>query len=249
MNIDDVIAKIKKAIRLANRTTSEGERETAMRLARNLAERNGVAFEEVAEGAGESDSGKSVKEDDDIEQLKPSDSDLGYICYILKHHFGVIMMLKLRKGNRRRMKASWIGSRLNIDIARYVYHILVREGARAWREADKAAKAMEVGLDKAAFMRGFFWAICRKLEENPLRNDLDGAVRDAERKFREYQEENGQVKMRPNGRNKKKLDVDSLLKGCDAGAGVNLVRPCGANMDNNNKTLGAGASTAPRLAV
>ena len=249
MNIDEVITKIKKAIRLANKTTSEGERETAMRLARNLAERNGVAFEEVAEDAGESDSGRSVKEDDDIEQSKPSDSDLGHICYILKHHFGVIMMLSLRKGNSRRMKASWFGSHLNIDIARYVYHILVREGARAWREANKAAKAMEVDLDKAAFMRGFFWAICKKLEENPLRNDLDGAVRDAERKFLEYQEENGQVKMRPSGRNKKNLDVGSLVRGFDAGHDVNLARPCGANADDNRQPLGAGASTAPRLAV
>ena len=36
MNIDEVIAKIKKAVRLANKTTSEGERDTALRLARRL---------------------------------------------------------------------------------------------------------------------------------------------------------------------------------------------------------------------
>ena len=61
MDIDEVIAKIKKAIRLANKTTSEGERDTALRLARRLAEKNGVAFDEVAE---EASADRAVKVDD-----------------------------------------------------------------------------------------------------------------------------------------------------------------------------------------
>lgn len=43
-NIDGIIERIKKAVRLANKTTEAGERETAMRLAKNLAEKNGIAF-------------------------------------------------------------------------------------------------------------------------------------------------------------------------------------------------------------
>ena len=47
-NIDGIIERIKKAVRLANKTTEAGERETAMRLAKNLAEKNGIAFDEIA---------------------------------------------------------------------------------------------------------------------------------------------------------------------------------------------------------
>ena len=47
-NIDGIIERIKKAVRLANKTTEAGERETAMRLAKNLAEKNGIAFAEIA---------------------------------------------------------------------------------------------------------------------------------------------------------------------------------------------------------
>ena len=42
--IDKIIERIKKAVRLANKTTESGERETALRLARNLAEKNDIAL-------------------------------------------------------------------------------------------------------------------------------------------------------------------------------------------------------------
>lgn len=229
MNIDEIIDKIKKAVRLANKTTSEGERDTALRLARRLAERNGVAFEEVAEDAGEGgDDGRAVVESDGDETRRPNNADMGFIAYILKQHFGVVFMMHVNPKRRGVMRVSWVGSRLNIDIARHVCHILVRESGRAWREAKHAAERDgRKPLDRTAFMRGFFWAIARKLAEYPLRNDLDDAIRKAERRLLEYQMEAGNAKMlhsRSSGRGM--TDVDALARGFGAGQGVSLARPC-----------------------
>lgn len=45
--IENTIEKIKKAVRLANKTTEQGERETALRLARRFAEAKGLAFDDA----------------------------------------------------------------------------------------------------------------------------------------------------------------------------------------------------------
>lgn len=228
MNIDEVIDKIKKAVRLANRTTSEGERETALRLARNLAEKNGVAFEEVAAETRDGDPGKAVEDDDTRCVAKVDSFEMGLVCYILKQHFGVIVMVNVLSRSSRYCRLTWFGSRLNIDVAKYVYHILLREGRRAWREASREAKAMGADPSRRDFLRGFYWAVSRKLSERPLRNDLPEAIRAAEGKLLEYQQENGAVKMRRT-RGSKNLDADALASGYAAGSSVNLSRPCGDN--------------------
>ena len=224
MNIDEVIDKIKKAIRLANKTTSEGERDTALRLARRLADNNGVAFEQVAEEAAEPERDKTSIEEDDVATRTPDDV-FGHACFIVKTHFGVIIMRMRQTGVRRaRNRLSWIGSRLNIDIARHVYHILLRESARAYAEAKRETEAYGVKMSRASFMQGFFFALHRKLEENPLRNDLDASIRDADRKLLEYAQEH-EVRMKKSGGRKAK-DGIAIVAGFMAGQKVNLARPC-----------------------
>ena len=225
MNMEEVVEKIKKAVRLADKTASEAERETALRLARNLAEKNGIAFEDVAEDT-DSAPDKAVSEDDADFRTLPG-SEFGLACFIVKTHFGVIIMQTARRSTPWKARLSWIGSRLNIDVARYVYAILIRESRRAWREAKKeAGPRAGKELDRLSFMRGFFFALHKKLAEHPLRNDLDSSIRAAERRLLSFAQESEKgIRMAKGGGGVVK-DVDALAAGYNAGSAVNLARPC-----------------------
>ena len=243
-NTDSIIEKIKKAIRLANRTTSEGERDNAMRLAKRIADANGIAFDEVK--ASETATPDAIKETDEA-AVNMRGSEVGFICYILREHFGVIAMFNTLKRQPSYATISWFGSRLNIEIAKYVWHILRRESIKAWQHARvDAVKARRTILDKylgskmydiiadkdllpkvtkQTFMEGFFSAIDHKLKECPLRNDLEEAKAKAEKKFQEFRNENNvQDKIVKN----KKSDKDQQVfrMGLHAGTKVNLSRPC-----------------------
>lgn len=247
MNIDEVIDKIRKAVRLANRTNEEGERETALRLARGLAEKNGIAFEDVA--VTQSDTGKAVHEEES-EYHTNEGVELGHACFIIQQHFGVILMLHHIRGKAWKSRRSWFGSRLNIDIAKHVFHILMRESRRAYaeecrkpreKEFDEWLRKMSESLperqmdfavkhytprkvSRKSFMQGFFFAIDQKLTEHPLRNDLDADRLAAQKKFDEYRE-NHKVR-NSNGRKNSNPDADAIAAGFAAGNKMNLARPC-----------------------
>ncbi len=252
MDIDAVMDKIRKAVRLANRTSEAGERETALRLARGLAERNGISFEDVS--ATECDAARAVHERDEAYQTLTG-VEFGHACFILREHFGVIVMSSQYRGKAQRKRLSWFGSRLNIEIAKHVFHILLRESRRAYREADRPArderrlladkfaacgmeaaearrlaaacldaKADGAKTDRKSFMSGFFYAISQKLAANPIRNDVAADRAAAERKFAEYREAHAvrDSTARKGGR----LDREAMMRGFDAGRRMNLARPC-----------------------
>lgn len=244
---DSVIAKIKKAIRLANGTNSEGERDTALRLARSLAEKNGLAFEDIEASPLEA---KAVHiEDGENEAHWIKGSEIGLACFILRKHFGVIVLVhevkrRVEYADERgdtytKIKAckghySWFGSRLNIDIARHVNHILLRESRSAWRKAQKEFP----GLKRQSFMQGFFFVIDRKLTERPLRNDTENLVAEkkaAEKRLEEFKMNNGGV--RDSQKRRTERDTDALALGAHAAKNINLARPC-SNESSNRFALG-----------
>ena len=228
-NIDKIIERIKKAVRLANKTTEAGEREVAMRLARNLAEKNGIAFSEIESDAVVADSAKQVNE----EELQSYDAIVdGRICGIIRVHFAVVVMLYVRHiGMTRTVQKTYFGSSLNIEIAKYVADILRREAQKAWREVKRMEANGTLGfrLKRADYMAGFFWKIHKRLTEHPIRNDLD--QRDAESKkaeelFEKYRQNNAvkDAKTRGGGAN---ADNASLYSGFMAADKISLNRPCG----------------------
>lgn len=226
--IDAVVEKIKKAVRLARRTTSEGERETALRLARELAERNGLAFEEIA--ADDATPDKATQAEDTRYTTKYDGPEWGRTCFILYTHFGVEALLVSSPDGGRKRKALWFGSRLNIEIAKHVAHILLRESRRGWSEVKSS------GLVRDLFMQGFFWAVHERLKENPLRNDAEVAadraqtdrkVDEFERRMKEQGE--GEVKRRGPRKPRSKgddADAKAYVAGLRAGSAVGLARPC-----------------------
>lgn len=225
--IDKIIERIKKAVRLANKTTESGERETAMRLARNLAEKNGIAFDEIE--IEREAVGLAYQEEEG--ELKSMDMAVdGRICGVLRNHFAVVMMMHLFKA-RRKVRYTYFGSHLNIDIAKYVADILRREARKAWRNAKKDAQCgfFSAPLKRADFMAGFFFRIHMKLEENPIRNDRDQVAAEskkAEELFKRYKESNEVNEMKPKMGN----NMASRILGFDSAARVSLNRPCGNGM-------------------
>ena len=225
--IDKIIERIKKAVRLANKTTEAGERETAMRLARNLAEKNGIAFDEIEierEAVG-------AAHQEEEGELKSADMAVdGRICGVLRNHFAVVMMMHLYK-TRRKVRYTYFGSRLNIDIAKYVADILRREAKKAWRDArrDVQCGIFNIPLKRADFMAGFFFRIHQKLEENPIRNDRDQVAAEskkAEELFNKYKESNTVNETKPKMGN----NMASRILGFDSAERVSLNRPCGNGM-------------------
>lgn len=216
--IDEVVEKIKRCVRLARKTGEAGEREAAMNAAKRLAAANGLSVQEIED---EADADLAVMANDDGRHRTPG-SELGHCCFILERHFGVICMVRRPASRKWTCSYSWFGSRLNIDIARHVQHILMRESARAWRDASRE----DNGLKRSEFMRGFFWQINLKLTENPIRNDaqVKADYAAANRKFLDYKREN-EVDERKGRQGQ--LDANSVLKGMDAAKGVSLNRPCG----------------------
>ena len=222
-NIDGIIERIKKAVRLANKTTEAGERETAMRLAKNLAEKNGIAFDEIA--VDEESVGKAQRAQD--EDWKATDMVVdGRICQVLREHFGVVCMITIRRETDKR-KFTYFGPMVNIEIAKYAADILRREACRAWRDVKKSEKEGTLGfkLRRADYMDGFFWKIHKKLEAHPLRNDISEASQKAEAAFKQYEQEQGNVK--EHKQRGVKDDAASLYHGYMSADRVSLNRPCG----------------------
>lgn len=223
MDIDSVIERIKKAVRLARGTSEAGERETALRLARSLAERNSLAFSEV-EDESAADAAVSVT---DAKERRTGGDENAFANSLIRHHFGVVVLTNMWGDGK--VSYTWFGTRLNIDIARHVHHILLRESRKAWRELRDSLKSLDVGgrKHKRAFMHGFFSAVWSKLDAHPLRNDRDvfeAEKKAAESKFARYKE-NNKVEM---ARLKTASDENAvmLLSGFGAGKKVALARPC-----------------------
>lgn len=231
MTIDEIITKIKKAIRLANKTTEEGERETAMRLAKSLADKHGIAFDEITITGEIADKAVQIKED-----YKPYDNVIdGNIAVILQKHFGVVVMLNMRRyrSNYCKRAYTYFGSVLNIDLAKYVAEILNRECRKAWRITSKES-FFDLGFkpSRRAFINGWFYKIHKKLTDNPIRNDIAADTEEAKKAYEKYRDEQGGAIQEKSVGAHKNDDSASLYRGYMMADAVSLNRPCQGGGDN-----------------
>ena len=218
MDLEGIIAKIKKAIRLAQKAGTEGERVAAERAAHRLAESNGIDISTLKIGDSEA---KAVMKDDG-DKLRHYGAESGFAYQLIRKHFGVIVMEWRDKNSTSSIRrVTFFGVNINIEIAKYVYVILMREFHKDYKEVKGW------GLDKRSFMTGWFMQIDKKLTDYPLRNDRDQFEAEkeaAERKFKEYQSKTDNIKMRTINRSNK--DAESLYRGFRSAEKVNLSRPC-----------------------
>ena len=237
---DEVIEKIKKAMRLARKAGTDGERAAAEAAAKRLADAHGISLASVEVTECEA---KAVRVDGEKDWTRTG-KECHYASMILRKHFGVIVIQHFRRGSRK-MRLDFIGCRLNIAVAEYVYEILWRESLRAWCAANEAVKREYDGmllaqglqherdlagrrqrpvlLKKDSFMCGWFARIDEKLTAHPLRNDT--AQLEAEKKAAEdFLERQQGIKNR--NFHSDKSDRESMMKGYAEADKVNLSRPC-----------------------
>ena len=231
MNVDDIISKIKKAMRLAAKAGTEGERVAAERAAHRLAESSSIDISTLKVNESES---KAVMRDDG-ETLRHFGAESGFAYQLIRKHFGVIVMEWRDRNSRSSIRrVTFFGVNLNIEVAKYVYVILMREFHKDYKEVKGW------GLDKRSFMTGWFMQIDKKLTEHPLRNDkeqYEAEKEAAERKFKEYQSNpDNNVKMNTVRRDDK--DAEALYRGFRSAERVNLSRPCEGSASPSPFSLG-----------
>lgn len=230
MDLEGIITKIKKAMRLAQKAGTEGERVAAERAAHRLAESNGIDISTLKIGDSEA---KAVMKDDG-DKLRHYGAESGFAYQLIRKHFGVIVMEWRDRNSRSSIRrVTFFGVNINIEIAKYVYVILMREFHKDYKEVKGW------GLDKRSFMTGWFIQIDKKLTDHPLRNDRDQFETEkeaAERKFKEYQSKTDNIKMRTINRSSK--DAESLYHGFRSAEKVNLSRPCEGQASASPFSLG-----------
>lgn len=248
MTPEEVVEKIRKCVRLANRGATEGERSAARERARALAEKNGIAIEGLDE-----DPPIPVRVEDEAYHTRTG-IEQTLAVHMIEEHFGVSSFWSRLVGDSRRQRVVWVGERCNIPIARNIYVVATRAARRAWedrrkrdREDEKEYRRLRrrwrqaftgapfplthprratTGPDaRKRFMIGFFGAVGRTLEARPLRNDLDRLA--AERtaalaKIDEMRSRGAVVDVRNNtGRS----NIVAELAGYEEGRKVSLNRP------------------------
>lgn len=223
-----IIEKIKKCLRLANKAGTEGERVAAEAAARRMAYANGINLSEV-DAQGEN-IGKAVEVKGDKDYIRYG-CQVGFAVDIIRRHFGVVIV-QIQWKRKSRMQFVFLGVNINIEIAKYVYDILIREFNKAFREAKGW------GLDKKSFASGWFRKIDMKLTEHPIRNDLEQFQQEkaaAEDKFKEYKSRNN-VQNHVNKTSNK--DAEALYRGFMAADSVSLNRPCDGRASASPFALG-----------
>lgn len=217
MSIDEVIEKIKKIMRLANKAGTDGERVAAEAAAQRLADMHGINLAHLTVTDGET---KAVQREGGKAYMR-SGVEISYIIHILRKHFGVVVMQNYRIGQAT-MTLTFFGVNLNIEIAKWVFDVLYRDSRKAW------ADMRGWGLKKKTFMTGWFMQIDRKLTEHPLRNDVEQfkAEKDAaERKYQAFKNDmSNNVKERTTTADRS--DKEALYRGYMAAEKVQLNRPC-----------------------
>lgn len=231
MNQDVIIEKIKKALRLARKAGTEGERQAAEAAAKRMAENNGIALDSVSvDDAGVDKTGA----DDGEKWTTLTGCEVGFAGGLLWTHFGVKMVISSRRErNVSKYRYTFFGTRINIEVAKYAFDIMLRESRRAWNEV-KEWRGMGGGIDKQLFMQGWFANIHAKLTANPIRNDVEvfeAEKAKTEEDYKKFKEERGveskPQKLRKVSEREAAKRYDSLEAGFDAAAKVSLNRPCG----------------------
>ena len=225
-SVDEVVEKIRKIIRLARKAGTDGERKAAENAAKRLADAHGVALDTIE--CPDAEPTKNVVMHDAKYRTRTG-VEMGYACATIRDHFGVVVVENI--GERGKVFFSWVGARINIEIAQHAFAILLRESRAAWKEVSG------LGLKKDSFMKGWFLCIYKKLLEHPLRNDLDQF--EYEKKtaldfYRKQTSEDGELAGAGEAKvSKKGIDADSLEEGYEKAKRVSLNRPCGHDREQD----------------
>lgn len=156
--MSEALDKIKKLLRLKNGGT-QAEVETAMRMARDLADRHGIDLDAV-----------DLTEEDLLTRLthkavpvtSKGSLDEFLAERIIKRFFRVSCVWEDYYDREKwsiAQRLNIIGTAVEVEIAEYVFEFLVGHFKRSWRRRPKRLR------DRSGFIRGIFMGLCVKLIE------------------------------------------------------------------------------------
>lgn len=240
-NHEAIIEKIKKAMRLARKAGTEGERAAAEAAAKRLADSHGIALNTVE--VSEYEAKAVVKQGEEAKWVRTG-KECHLASILIRKHFGVVVIQSFRKGSRK-MRLDFVGTAINIDIAEYAYEIMWRESLRAWGQVHKELTKeydsilRERGyyperdrggrikrptmMRKDAFMDGWFMKMDEKLTRNPLRNDTEQFAAEKKAAEEKFKNLNG---IKENDVKRSQADKNATYRGYCMADKVNLSRPC-----------------------
>lgn len=248
MTPEEVVERIRKCIRLANRGATEGERSAARERARALAAKSGIAIEGLDE-----DAPIPVRVEDEKDHTRTG-IEQTLAVHMIEEHFGVSSFWSRLVGDSRRQRVVWVGERCNIPIARNIYVVATRAARRAWEDRRKKdlenakeyrrrrrrwrrafpfeaypghpPRSATTGPDaRKQFMIGFFAAIDMTLEARPLRNDLDRLMAERAAALARINEMTSRGEVVDVKTDTGRSNLDAKFAGFDEGRKVSLNRP------------------------
>lgn len=234
MKSTEIVERIRKALRLARKAATEGERQAADNAARRMAKSYGIDIAEIEGETADADGGKAVVIDG--KTVNPDAPEIQLAAWILDRHFSIAIAFEKVRGGK--VKVLWFGNRINIGVAQYAWNIMVRESVKSYERMEKKP-------ERGLFMRGFFFAIDYLLTVHPLRNDSDlaKAEKDAAKRKLEERKEEQEFKLKGTGKDGGD-DGDAVIKGYKEGAKVRLNRPVGGSQ---TKRGGISATKTERI--
>ena len=207
----EIIAKIRKLLRLGHGTNHVAEAQSAIAKAHELAAQAGINIDTISEQ-------DPIRVTHEAVGLRRVSYERKAVHGVLITHFGVKMVYD--KGH----EVVYIGPEVNIALAKYIEEYLIRAVAAAWkvydRERPQGWSKFENRGTKRSFVLGFFDSIHKTLENRPIRNDMNTLKRAIETYT---------MALYPKlitRRHKCSLsDTNAAMRGKEAGATVSLNRP------------------------
>ena len=207
-----IIERVRKLLRLGNKTNHRAEAEAAVAKAHEIAAGAGIAIDGI---------------DADREAVRITHEDGGARAAsharklaraILGNHFGVLVLGSSTHG------AAYVGPAVNIAVARHVEVFLLRQCGALWK-AYAAAHGVrgprKMTQRRRAWELGFFAGIDHVLRQRPIRNDSE----DINRAIRQYVSDRFKVKAMKMNLKTQKRHTNDLESGFQDGKSTRLDRP------------------------
>jgi len=148
---EKIINRIKKLLRMKNGGTA-AEIETALLLAQQIAHKHGIDIKSINENELE----REPITHENINELSRIQWECKYAALIMQEHFNVKVFVR-KSIFHDTTKLIFIGTKTDIEIARYIYNFLVRHFRQEWKLKKGRLR------NRQAFMFGMFCGLNNKL--------------------------------------------------------------------------------------
>lgn len=159
---DDIVAKIKKLLRMKKGCTTF-ETETALKLAHEIAIKYGLDIYKI----NPDEQSRCLIEHANIQDLKRVQIECKLAAMIINSFFNIRTLLSQRYESS---VIIFIGTKSDIEIARYIYTFIIRSFRYQWNHNRGRLR------NRNAFLQGMYLGLCSKLRAQMPRTDNPAAL-------------------------------------------------------------------------